>query len=105
MPKPVTRETKITVAASKSISGKVVIEKNKSESQPGYNTEDLKNPAYVGVDISITKNMENYESLKIGVNICSPCKMDDKEESAARDMEIAMAILTKEAEELSKEWF
>lgn len=36
--------------------------------------EDLKNPGYVMVKGGITKNMDNFESVQVGVSISMPCR-------------------------------
>jgi len=35
------------------------------------------NPAYVGVNQNLTKNMGDYNSIKIGVHVSIPCLPDD----------------------------
>lgn len=37
-------------------------------------TEDIKNPAYVGVSPRYTKNLGNYESLQMGIICVLPCE-------------------------------
>lgn len=39
---------------------------------------DCANPGYVGVSLGMTKNMGEYNSLKMGVHISLPCLPTDK---------------------------
>ena len=111
MPAPVSRNltTKaITLSATKSRSGEVIREESKTTALPsGLEVETLTNPAHVATELSITKNMQNFESMKIGVIINSPCANTDADKLATheRDIALAMKMLEKEAAVVSSEWF
>ena len=39
---------------------------------------DCANPAYVSIGGRVTKNLGNYESVQVHVNVTLPCEPDDK---------------------------
>lgn len=103
MPAPVNR--KIVVGAQKSRLGEVIREQHKHSENPI--TEEIKNPAVVATEVSITKNMDNFESMKVGVVIASPCHNTPEAKTATHDDDLALAmkLLEKEAAIVSGEWF
>lgn len=103
MPAPVNR--KVVLGAQKLRQGVVIQERTKHTENPI--SEAIKNPASVATELSITKNMDNYESMKVGVVISSPCHNtpEAKADAHASDLELAMQLLAKEAEVVSGEWF
>lgn len=54
-------------------------------------------PAQVSVPISITHNLGNYESAKVGVVVTVPCYVEELEEA----FEFAKAVAEKKSEEMS----
>lgn len=116
MPTPVTRPTaqnlttrQIVVTASKEKAGVGILrERTKSANLPALQiVEDVAHPARVRTEIAITKNMTNFESMKIGVHIESPCLNTDEQKLATHqhDLPLAMKMLEKEAADVSVEWF
>lgn len=84
------------------------MEKSSTTSLPSHDElAELTNPAMVATELSITKNMQNFESLKVSVSITSPCECNDLAKLAthAHDIELAMKMLEKEAAVVSGEWF
>lgn len=111
MPKPVTlNPTSRTIALSavKTRSGDIIRESKKTMNLPSLaEVEDMTNPAHVTTELSITKNMANFESMKIGVFIQSPCLCTDEAKLATHehDLSLGMKMLEKEAALVSGEWF
>lgn len=70
---------------------------------------DCANPAYVGVQQALTRNLGNYESLKLGVNISLPClpNEDSIRDTFNRAVELASEFMDEQfnlaAEELDLE--
>lgn len=58
---------------------------------------NIQNPAYVGVNPRLTKNLGNYESLQVGVMVTLPCAPDEESIKAtlAKATEIAMNEIEK----------
>jgi len=53
----------------------VVLSSSKSTEQ--FSGADHPTPAYVGIEISFTKNLDNFESLRVAVRIDVPCKPNE----------------------------
>lgn len=111
MPIPVSRNptaSSIVLSAVKSRSGEIIVQQSKATDLPSHDEiETLTNPSHVSTELSITKNMDNFESLKVGVSITSPCRNEDGAKMATHqhNLDLAMKLLAKEAEIVSKEWF
>jgi hypothetical protein len=56
------------------VSGKVTSSESTTEKFKGT---DCLNPAYVGVMGSVTKNLGNYEAVRVQVSISLPCESDE----------------------------
>lgn len=53
--------------------------KNKTSKIPVDILQDIQNPARVRVEASVTKNMGNYESIRVGVMVEMPCAPNEKD--------------------------
>jgi hypothetical protein len=117
MPAPVTRQPnnnqnltagQAVVTAQKLRMGEIIKERTKSAPiASSSETEAIQNPSHVTTELSITKNMDNYESMRVGVSISSPCHNDDEPKLVTHEhnMNLAMKMLAKEAALVSSEWF
>lgn len=89
-PAPVRRRTRSTVArgtATVSTQKKVSGEELTSAPPKTHDFEipvEGANPAYLAMGIAFTKNLGNYESLKINVQVSLPCANNDEAISACR---------------------
>lgn len=103
MPSPVNR--KVVLGAQKLRQGIVIQERTRYAENEA--SEAIVNPATVATEVSITKNMDNYESMKVGVVISSPCHNTDEAKTGTHndDLALAMKLLEKEAALVSSEWF
>lgn len=52
--------------------------KNKTSKIPVDNIQDIQHAARVRVEASVTKNMGNYESIRVGVMVEMPCAPEEK---------------------------
>lgn len=61
-------------------------------------------PAYVRINAGVTKNLGNYESLRVDVAITVPCYVEEIEKVQKRTAEMVASMLDEEVEEyLGKE--
>ncbi len=61
-------------------------------------------PAYVRVNAGVTKNLGNYESLRVDVSLTVPCYVEEIEKVQKKTAEMVAAMLDAEVEEyLGKE--
>jgi hypothetical protein len=61
-------------------------------------------PAYVRVNAGVTKNLGNYESLRVDVSLTVPCYVEEMEKVQKRTAELVASMLDAEVEEyLGKE--
>ena len=63
-------EGSVTKAVERKVSGKVTSSETTTEKFSGT---DCLNPAYVGVMGSVTKNLGNYEAVRVQVSVSLPC--------------------------------
>ncbi len=56
-------------------------------------------PAYVRVSAGVTKNIGNYESLRVDVAITAPCYIEEVKEVEERIAVMVSDMLTKEVDE------
>ena len=68
-----------TVTTSRKVSGEEDVEES-HEVEAELNTV---NPAYVGVTQGLTKNVGDYNSVKIGVSVSLPCNPNEDEKRLA----------------------
>jgi hypothetical protein len=106
---PVAAARKIAIVANKTRSGVNILSRTKNQHIPSTlaDTEQIKHPAHVRTGIGITRNMENYESLKVEVHIESPCENTPqaKKDTHNADLNLAFELLANEAKELAQNWF
>jgi len=84
---------------TKKRSGQVVDEKTDNQMLP--ESESMLNPAHVTVGGSVTKNLGDYESAKVAVQITRPC-FDTDEAIEHTYSQCAAWVDTKIREELAK---
>lgn len=65
----------VTASRSRSEMGTVIEEHQRSHEIE--DTVECANPAYVGVNQGMTKNMGDFNSVKIGVHVSLPCLPDE----------------------------
>jgi len=79
------------------LQGKLVLAQTSVESE--LEVPIIENPAYVKVSTGITKNMGNFNSLKVEVSVSVPCHVTRIEETEAAVREFVTAttksLLTK----------
>jgi hypothetical protein len=63
----------VSVSAKAAGTGEMGIKDN-TRKVPVNNLQDIVNPGRVRVEASVTKNMGNYESIRVGVAIEWPCE-------------------------------
>ncbi len=56
-------------------------------------------PAYVRVNAGVTKNLGNYESLRVDVSLTVPCYVEEMERVQKRTAELVATMLDTEVEE------
>jgi hypothetical protein len=81
-------EGSITKSVEHRTSGKVV---SSAESTEKFKGTDCINPAYVGVMGSVTKNMGNYEAVRVQVSVSLPC--DPKDASIRKTFDQASSMV------------
>ena len=56
-------------------------------------------PAFVRINAGVTKNLGNYESLRVDVALTVPCYVEEMEQVQKRTAEIVARMLDEEVEE------
>lgn len=56
-------------------------------------------PAFVRVNAGVTKNLGNYESLRVDVSLTVPCYVEEMEAVQKRTAELVATMLDEEVEE------
>ena len=74
------REVTQSVAVTRKAAGGEEREiKNEVKKIPAGHITEVKNPAYLRMEHSATKNMQNYESVRVAVALEMPCLPEEKE--------------------------
>jgi hypothetical protein len=98
--RPVLQTTQEAVIVVTSSGVGIGEEKRKSLEVRKFETE----PAYVRVNAGVTKNLGNYESLRVDVSLTVPCYVEEIEQVQTRTAELVAKMLDDEVEEyLGKE--
>lgn len=86
-----------TVTTSRKTTGRDEV----TETKDFADETECANPAYVGVTQGMTKNMGDYNSVKIGVHISIPClpEDDDIRRAYARASKLASEFMDEEYEQ------
>lgn len=71
-----TNQASVTVSKIKKVSGNVVESSEKVDHFPFYS--ELIDPAYINVNMRVTKQPVQFESVQVGVSITVPCKPNEK---------------------------
>lgn len=87
-----TEEALLTVTAS---GVGIDDEKRKSIEVRKFETD----PAYVRVNAGVTKNLGNYESLRVDVSLTVPCYVEEMERVQKRTAELVADMLDAEVEQ------